>query len=72
MSESHIGIQAGEKNPMFGKYPSEETRRKIGDAFKGKPKSEEHTRKVVATRRKNNSYPWGNVKKLNEIRAWRI
>lgn len=48
LSISHKGIQAGEKNPMFGKstwakgkHFSEEHRKKIGDGNRGKVHSEE-------------------------------
>jgi group I intron endonuclease len=36
MSESHIGLQAGENHPMWGKPKSEETKRKISEAKIGK------------------------------------
>jgi hypothetical protein len=36
MSESHIGIQAGEKHPMFGKKQSQEVCEKISVALTGK------------------------------------
>ena len=35
----------GENHPMYGKRHSEETKRKMADAKKGKPKSEEWRRK---------------------------
>lgn len=35
-SETHIGLQAGEKNPFYGKHHSEESRRKISNALKGR------------------------------------
>lgn len=37
MSESHIGLQAGENHPMYGKHPSEETRKKMRNAKTLKP-----------------------------------
>lgn len=37
MSESHIGLQVGENNPMYGKQPSEETRKKMRNAKTLKP-----------------------------------
>lgn len=37
MSESHIGLQVGENNPMYGKHPSEETRKKMRNAKTLKP-----------------------------------
>ena len=36
----------GENNPMFGKNPSEETRKKISEANKGKPRSPETRQKM--------------------------
>ncbi len=36
----------GDKNPMYGKHPSEETRRKQSIARKGRSKTEEHKRKI--------------------------
>lgn len=35
MSEAHIGIQAGENHPMYGKCHSEETKQKISESRKG-------------------------------------
>ena len=61
LSVSHKGLQAGEKNPMFGKNHSEETRKKMSESHKnisdetrkkmsesqkGKHLSEEHRRKI--------------------------
>lgn len=40
-SESHIGLQAGENNGMYGKKHSEETRLKLRNASTGKHPSEE-------------------------------
>ena len=37
LSESNKGIQAGEKHPMYGKHPSEETRKKMRNAKTLKP-----------------------------------
>ena len=39
-SESHKGIQAGEKHPMYGKHFTEESKKKMSDAKKGKHKGE--------------------------------
>lgn len=38
-SECHIGLCAGEKHYRYGKTVSEETRKKIGDTQRGKPKA---------------------------------
>lgn len=35
LSKSHIGLQAGEKHPLYGKHHSQETKDKIGAAHKG-------------------------------------
>lgn len=40
LSKSHIGIQAGEKHPLYGKHHSQEARDKIGAAHKGMKHSE--------------------------------
>jgi len=45
MREAHLGIFSGEKNPMFGKSPSEETRKKISLGNKGKHVSAETRKK---------------------------
>lgn len=42
MSESHIGLQAGENNPMWGKPKSDETKRKISESKIGKYAGENH------------------------------
>lgn len=36
MIKLHIGLQAKEKHPMYGKHHSEETRKKLSDAMMGK------------------------------------
>lgn len=41
LSKSQKGLFAGEKHPLWGKHHSEETRRKIGLAHKGKKDTEE-------------------------------
>lgn len=46
ISNSHKGLQAGEKNPMYGKHHSEETKNKISVAKKGKNRSEETKQKL--------------------------
>ena len=37
---------SGDKNPMYGKTHSEESKRKMSEARRGKPKSEEHKRNI--------------------------
>ena len=48
----------GEKNPMFGKKISEEQKKKISEAHKGKHLSEEHKRKLSEAQKgeKNHNY----------------
>lgn len=45
MRKNHADI-TGEKNPMFGRHHSDETKRKIGDANRGKIPSEETRKKI--------------------------
>lgn len=54
MSKSHIGIHRGEKHPLFGKKHTEETKKKIGLASKGRKQSEK-------TRRKRSNSLMGHV-----------
>lgn len=46
LSESKKGLQSGEKNPMFGKHHSDETKQKISKIHKGKHISEEQKKKL--------------------------
>ena len=46
ISEAKKGHQAGEKNPMFGKHHSDETKLKISKVHKGKHISEEQKKKL--------------------------
>lgn len=48
LSKSHIGLQAGEKHPLWGKHHTDETKRKLSEVHKGKPLSGEHKRKLLA------------------------
>ena len=62
ISEGNKGKQAGEKNPMYGKHPTDETRRKMAEAHKGKPKSDETRRKM---REAQKGTRWYNNGKIN-------
>lgn len=46
LSKSHIGIQAGELHPLYGKNRSQETKDKIGKSNKGMKHSEETIKKM--------------------------
>ena len=46
LSEAKKGLLSGEKNPMFGKHHSEETKQKIGEVHKGKHIYEEQKKKL--------------------------
>ena len=46
LSESKKGLLSGEKNPMFGKHHSDETKQKISKVHKGKHISEEQKKKL--------------------------
>ena len=56
------GKYAGENNPMYGKHHSEETKKKISEAAKGRPGpnkgkhfSEEHKKKIGEIKKGNNN-----------------
>jgi len=70
-SEAFKGINSKEKNPNWGKSPSEETRRKQSIAHKGKSKSKEHREKISASN-KGKPHPWmigdKNVMNRPEVR----
>ena len=63
--EDHYNFgKTGEKNPLFGKKRSEETKRKISEAKKGiplPPRTEEHCRKISEVRGKACVSPEGVV-----------
>ena len=46
--------QKGEKNHMFGKHHSEESKRKMSAAHKGKPMSEEQKKKISEAHKRRN------------------
>lgn len=55
--QSHIGLLAGEKHPMYGKHHTEESRKKMSESLKGrtcqnkgKPMSDEQKEKLKKTR----------------------
>ncbi len=49
-------LSVGDKHPNYGKSRSEETKRKISEAKKGRPLPEEHKRKI--SRAMKNRQPW--------------
>ena len=51
ISEALKGLQAGEKNPFYGKTHSEESKKKISESQKGKHLSEETKRKMSESRK---------------------
>jgi hypothetical protein len=46
LSESHIGIQAGEKHPLYRKGHSDDTKRKISELQKGRKLSKQHRENI--------------------------
>ena len=76
ISENHADT-SGEKNGMYGKHFSEETRKKISEKLKGKPKSPEHKAKISAANKgkhsvygrvwMNNGYTNAHPKNQEEI-----
>ena len=71
-SESHKGLQSGEKNPMYGKHHTEEIKRKLSEARKeipspnkGKHLSEE-TKRKISEARKGKKCSEETVKKLSK------
>ena len=72
MSEAHLG----EKNHMFGKNQSEETKQKIGDGNRGKKNSEETKQKKARSNAWKNawreaSYVWEKAKRRNPTKETR-
>ncbi len=49
MSESRMGIFAGEKNPFYGKHHTEETKKRLSEIHKGKPLSALHRKHLSET-----------------------
>jgi hypothetical protein len=47
LSESHKGIQSGEKHPMFGKHHTDDSKLKISLAHRGRKQTEEVIKKRV-------------------------
>ena len=48
LSQSHIGLNVGEKHPMFGKKHTKETREKISKIQIGRKRSKETNEKIIA------------------------
>jgi hypothetical protein len=48
LSQSHIGLNAGKKHPMFGKKHTKETREKISKVQIGRKRSKETNEKIIA------------------------
>jgi hypothetical protein len=46
LRKSHIGIQAGDKHPLYGKPRTEETKKKLSEANRGKKLSIEHRKNI--------------------------
>lgn len=46
LSKSHIGLQAKENHPLYGKHHSEETKNKIGESNRGKKRSDKTIKKI--------------------------
>ncbi len=71
LSESHKGLQKGEKNPFFGKHHTEETKEKLRQSHLGKPSkfkgvsmSEENKKKIsIAKKAKMNDQIRENISK---------
>lgn len=60
----------GEKNPMYGKHHSEETKRKIAESEKGKKMSEEAKRKISDSNKGKHFGPSSEEWKRNISKAW--
>lgn len=56
--------RCGEKNPMYGKHHTTETRNKMSEKMTGKPLSDEHKRKISEARKGKH---W---KLVNGKRVW--
>ena len=50
----------GENNPLFGKHPSEETKKKMSEAKKGRTFTEEHRRKMSEAKKGENHPLFGH------------
>ena len=68
ISNSHKGLQAGEKHPNYGKHLSEETRRKISVSLKGKTPSEE-TRRKMSDSHKGKNLSEETKQKISEVKS---
>jgi NUMOD3 motif. len=67
MSESHKGVMVGENHPFYGKHHTEESRKKMSTALKGKPsafKGRHHSAESIEINRKKNIDSRNEVKQL--------
>ena len=62
-AEAHSNVMKGENNPMYGKKHQAESKKKMSDVRKGKPEqnkskkfSEEHKKKIGASKKGNNYF----------------
>jgi NUMOD3 motif len=62
-SKNHQFGKTGANSPNWGRYPSEETKKKMGASMTGKPKSEEHKQKMSASMTGSNNPNWGKRSK---------
>lgn len=69
ISESNKGVQAGEKNPMFGRcgkdsrHFTSDSKRKISEANKGKVLSEETKQKISESKKGKSNLGWSKGSK---------
>jgi len=78
MSDSKIGLQAGEKNPFFGKFHSDETRKRLSEVnlgenhpFFGKKHSDETKQKMSKVNKRimlGKKHPDEVLRKISEAR----
>lgn len=67
MSESHKGLQAKEKHPLYGKHFSEESKKKMSESAKKRFENVEEREKI--SERKKGSTPWNKgIRYTDEMR----